>query len=93
MTAPLDPIHRSRLLWSQVILERRYWNSLSLAVMSACAWTLAVVGGVDTTSPLWWGLALLTGGSAGCWLMTFRRLGQLQRTLHHPGLDPASLGP
>jgi hypothetical protein len=80
-------MHRSKLLWTQVILERRYWNSISLAVMSAFAWTIAVLGGVDSTSPLWWGLALLTGVSAACWLYTFRGLGRIQRRLDGGGAD------
>jgi len=70
-----------QLEWTRVLLERRYWTSLSVTVMAAFAWALVILGGWDRTSPLWWALALVTGGGGLVWLATFHTLGQVQRRL------------
>lgn len=73
---------RSRLEWSRVLLERRHWTSISVAVVAASAWTLAVAAGVSPTSTLWWGPVLATIVSTGVWVATVRALGRIQRQLH-----------
>lgn len=62
-----------------MLLERRCWTSLSVAVVAACAWLLAFLGDVNATSPLFWLPALASAVSGGVCTLSSRALGQIAR--------------
>jgi hypothetical protein len=80
-TGQVKQINIAELNWEMVVLSRRSWTALSVAIMALMGWALFLKAQGRLTSPWGWSFVLVAGISGTLWIQMQHSMSQIRRKI------------